>query len=165
MGFLDDIIGIKENKRVLLLLGGGALLLVIILLLPAGGEREIELPPGFERADGVLEPLEEPLLVEAAPMPMPVVAERVFLPPQLLKEARKRHARGWGTDPFLLVAAEAGYVRLHLEAIFLGARRQVIINGRVLTIGDKIGGYEITGISEGVVTLERNGLIRSLSFW
>ncbi|MBT9132367.1 MAG: hypothetical protein DDT33_00881 [Firmicutes bacterium] len=157
MGFREDIAGIK-GKKILFLLGGGVLLLMIILLLPAGERRGSELPLGFERA----------ALPEVRPLapvaPLPVVGE-VFLCPQLLKEARKRYARGWGPDPFLLAAAEVGYVRLHLGAIFLGVEKSAIINGKALTIGDKIGGYEITGIAKGVVTLEKKGLTRQLSFW
>ena len=161
MGFREDIAGIKENKKILFLLGGGMFLLIILLLLPAGERREPELPPGFERA--ALPEARPP--AQVAPVPIPVV-DRVFLCPQVIKEARRRYAQDWGPDPFLLVAAEAGHVRLHLEAILLGGvERSTIINGITLTIGDKIGGYEVTDIAEGVVTLERKGLTRQLSFW
>ena len=155
MGFREDISSIKEKKRILFLLGGGALLLIIILLLPAGERRE--LPPGFERA---ALPETRP---EVAPAPTPVVKE-VFPSSQVIEEARRRYARGWGPDPFL-PEVEAGYVRLRLEAILLGVEKRAIINGITLTIGDKIDGYEVTGIAEGVVTLERKGSRRQLSFW
>jgi hypothetical protein len=165
MGFLDDIRGIKENRGILFLLGGGALLLIIILLLPTGERREVELPPGFERVEVTEVPLTVPA-VAVAPTPAPV-ADEVFLSPLILEEAQRRHTREWGIDPFLTVATEEGaeHVNLHLEAIFLGAKRSAIINGEILTIGDKILGFQVTDIAEGAVTLEREGLIRRLSFW
>ncbi len=149
-----------KNKRVLLLVGGGALLLIIILLLPPGGGREVELPPGFERAVAP----ERELPVKPAPVaPVAVVAiERVEAPlPEVIEEARKRHTLGWGRDPFLI--GEVVEMQLRLTAILM-PKRIAIINGVKVRIGDKTGEYEVVDIAEGVVTLKKEGIIHRLLF-
>ena len=166
MGFSEDMAAIKANKKVLFLLGGGGLLLLIMLLLPAGERREPELPPGFERDALPQAPPPAPL----APAPRPVEEnEEPPLSPQVLEEARRRSTQSWGADPFVITEvapeAEAGPVQLNLQAIFfLGEERRALINGKILLPGDRVAGYEVTDIAEGVVTLEKEGLTRSLFF-